>query len=134
MSRSPKISESPIATTKISIPSATPFTMLEKFWSKKFAARSQLTGADHRARALRLVPLHTTGYDRPPTATKEEEFVSEEHVSSVDRGEFLKRAGLGVAAASVPFWAADGAWAGIFRKPAQKPIRIGNLLTLSGPN
>jgi branched-chain amino acid transport system substrate-binding protein len=53
---------------------------------------------------------------------------------SFDRREFLKRAGMGVAVASVPFAASPGAWAGLARKSATKPLRIGNLLTLSGPN
>jgi branched-chain amino acid transport system substrate-binding protein len=53
---------------------------------------------------------------------------------AVDRGEFLKRAGAGAAVASVPFWAQPGAWAGISKTSARKPLRIGNLLTLSGPN
>ena len=53
---------------------------------------------------------------------------------SFDRREFLKRAGIGVAVASVPFAASPGAWAGLARKSATKPLRIGNLLTLSGPN
>ena len=39
----PKISERPIARMKISIPSAIPLTMLEKFWSKKLAASSEHT-------------------------------------------------------------------------------------------
>ena len=39
----PKISESPIASTKISIPRATPLRMLVKFWSKKFAASRPVT-------------------------------------------------------------------------------------------
>lgn len=59
--------------------------------------------------------------------------MSEEHARSYDRREFLKRAGAGAAVASVPFWAAQGSWAGIFKTPARKPLRIGNLLTLSGP-
>ena len=53
---------------------------------------------------------------------------------SFDRREFLKRAGIGAAVASVPFAASPGAWAGLARKSATKPLRIGNLLTLSGPN
>jgi branched-chain amino acid transport system substrate-binding protein len=60
--------------------------------------------------------------------------VSEDITTTVDRREFLKRAGAGVAVASVPFWAAEGAWAGLQRKEVTKPLRIGNLLTLSGPN
>ena len=54
--------------------------------------------------------------------------------SSVDRREFLKRAGTGVALASLPLGTASRAWAGIARKTATQPLRIGNLLTLSGPN
>ena len=53
---------------------------------------------------------------------------------SFDRRQFLKRAGTGAAVASVPLAAAPGAWAGLTRKSATKPLRIGNLLTLSGPN
>ena len=52
----------------------------------------------------------------------------------MDRREFLKRAGAGVAAASIPLAGAKGAWAGLARKSATKPLRVGNLLTLSGPN
>jgi branched-chain amino acid transport system substrate-binding protein len=52
----------------------------------------------------------------------------------IDRRELLKRAGAGVAVASVPFWKAEGVWAGLTRKSATKPLVIGNLLTLSGPN
>ncbi|HEY7208571.1 MAG TPA: ABC transporter substrate-binding protein [Gaiellaceae bacterium] len=53
---------------------------------------------------------------------------------SLDRREFLKRAGAGAAVASVPLAGAGGAWAGIARKSATKTLRVGNLLTLSGPN
>ncbi|HEY7603463.1 MAG TPA: ABC transporter substrate-binding protein [Gaiellaceae bacterium] len=53
---------------------------------------------------------------------------------SLDRRQLLKRAGAGVAVASIPFAGTSGAWAGISRKTATKPLRIGNLLTLSGPN
>lgn len=53
---------------------------------------------------------------------------------TLDRRELLKRAGAGVAVASVPFWNAEGVWAGLARKSATKPLVIGNLLTLSGPN
>lgn len=61
--------------------------------------------------------------------------MSEETKRPLDRGEFLKRAGAGAAVASVPFVAAPGSWAGtITKKASQKPLRIGNLLTLSGPN
>ena len=53
----------------------------------------------------------------------------------LDRGEFLRRAGAGAAVASVPFLSAPGSWAGVITKKAtQKPLRIGNLLTLSGPS
>jgi branched-chain amino acid transport system substrate-binding protein len=52
---------------------------------------------------------------------------------SIDRGKFLKGAGAaGVVLATMPL--AKGAWAGIAKKSAMKPLRIGNLLTLSGPN
>ena len=60
--------------------------------------------------------------------------MSEDHVTSIDRREFVKRAGAGAAVASAPFWAAQGAWAGLTKPAARKPLRIGNLLTLSGPN
>ena len=52
----------------------------------------------------------------------------------LDRRELLKRAGTGVAVTSVPFWKAEGVWAGLTRKSVTKPLVIGNLLTLSGPN
>ncbi len=53
---------------------------------------------------------------------------------SLDRGQFLKRAGAaGVALATMPLASTD-AWAGIAKKTAMKPLKIGNLLTLSGPN
>jgi branched-chain amino acid transport system substrate-binding protein len=51
----------------------------------------------------------------------------------MDRRELVKRAGAGAAVASVPFWAAPGSWAGLTKSSARKPLRIGNLLTLSGP-
>ena len=54
--------------------------------------------------------------------------------TELDRREFLRRAGMGLAVASVPLWESRGAWAGIARKSATKTLRIGNLLTLSGPN
>jgi branched-chain amino acid transport system substrate-binding protein len=54
--------------------------------------------------------------------------------SSVDRREFLKRAGAGLALAGVPLATGSRAWAGIARPAAMQPLRIGNLLTLSGPN
>jgi branched-chain amino acid transport system substrate-binding protein len=60
--------------------------------------------------------------------------VDDSTTRSFDRREFLKRAGIGVAVASVPFAASPRSWAGIARKSATKPLRIGNLLTLSGPN
>jgi len=53
---------------------------------------------------------------------------------SLDRREFLKRAAGGVALASVPFATGSRAWAGIARKSATKPLKIGNLLTFSGPS
>jgi branched-chain amino acid transport system substrate-binding protein len=53
---------------------------------------------------------------------------------ALDRRELLKRAGVGAAVAAVPFWKTEGAWAGLARKNATKPLVIGNLLTLSGPN
>jgi branched-chain amino acid transport system substrate-binding protein len=52
----------------------------------------------------------------------------------LDRRDLLKRAGAGVAVASATGAIAPGAWAGLARKTATKPLRIGNLLTLSGPN
>ena len=53
---------------------------------------------------------------------------------SFDRRKFLKGAGAaGVALATMPL-ASKGAWAGIAKKSAMKPLKIGNLLTLSGPN
>ena len=52
----------------------------------------------------------------------------------LDRRTFLKRAGAGLAVASVPFWETGGAWAGITRRSATQPLKVGNLLTLSGPN
>ena len=53
---------------------------------------------------------------------------------SLDRRKFLKGAGAaGVALATMPL-ASKGAWAGIAKKSAMKPLRIGNLLTFSGPN
>jgi branched-chain amino acid transport system substrate-binding protein len=51
-----------------------------------------------------------------------------------DRRQILKRAGAGAAVAGLPLAAAPGAWAGLQRKSATKTLRIGNLLTLSGPN
>ena len=53
---------------------------------------------------------------------------------SLDRRQFLKRAAGGVALASFPFASTSGAWAGIAKKSATKPLKIGNLLTFSGPS
>jgi len=53
---------------------------------------------------------------------------------SLNRRELLKRAGAGAAIASVPLAKPGGVWAGITRKEATQPLRIGNLLTLSGPS
>jgi branched-chain amino acid transport system substrate-binding protein len=52
----------------------------------------------------------------------------------LDRKELLKRAGAGAALASIPLATPSGVWAGIARKSQTKTLRIGNLLTLSGPN
>ena len=52
----------------------------------------------------------------------------------VDRREFLKRAGAGVAVAAAVGAYPQGAWAGITKSSARKPLRVGNLLTLSGPS
>lgn len=52
----------------------------------------------------------------------------------VDRRTLLRRAGVAAAAASLPFETASRAWAGLARPDAAKELRIGNLLTLSGPN
>jgi branched-chain amino acid transport system substrate-binding protein len=52
----------------------------------------------------------------------------------LDRRELLKRAGAGAAVVGIPFAAPSGVWAGIKRKTATQPLKIGNLLTLSGPN
>jgi branched-chain amino acid transport system substrate-binding protein len=60
--------------------------------------------------------------------------VSDSTTRSLDRRKFLKGAGAaGVALAAMPL-AGTRAWAGIARKTVTKPLRIGNLLTLSGPN
>jgi branched-chain amino acid transport system substrate-binding protein len=64
----------------------------------------------------------------------EEELVSEEQVRSLDRGAFLKRAGAGAAVAGAATAFPQGVWAGITKTSARKPLRIGNLLTLSGAN
>jgi branched-chain amino acid transport system substrate-binding protein len=64
----------------------------------------------------------------------EEDLVSEEQVKSLDRGAFLKRAGAGAAVAGAATAFPQGVWAGITKTAARKPLRIGNLLTLSGPN
>src|SRR6478672_3911919 len=52
----------------------------------------------------------------------------------VDRREFLKRAGAGVAVAAAVGAYPQGAWAAITKSSARKPLRVGNLLTLSGPS
>ena len=52
----------------------------------------------------------------------------------VDRREFLKRAGAGVAVAGAVAAFPQGVWAGITKTSARKPLRVGNLLTLSGPS
>src|SRR3954471_4340947 len=59
------MSESPIASTKISIPSATPLRMLEKFWSKKFPPSRHATGENivrrtRRGRSTRFATILTT--------------------------------------------------------------------------
>jgi branched-chain amino acid transport system substrate-binding protein len=54
--------------------------------------------------------------------------------SGFDRGTFVKRAGTAAAVAGVPLAGASSAWAGLTRSSATKELRIGNLLTLSGPN
>jgi branched-chain amino acid transport system substrate-binding protein len=51
-----------------------------------------------------------------------------------DRREFVKRAGAAVALTALPLERASGAWAGLTKPSAAKPLRIGSLLTLSGPN
>jgi branched-chain amino acid transport system substrate-binding protein len=51
-----------------------------------------------------------------------------------DRGSLLKRAGAAAAVTGIPLAGASGAWAGLTRPAAAKELRIGNLLTLSGPN
>lgn len=51
----------------------------------------------------------------------------------IDRQTLLKRAAVGAAASAVPLTRASGTWAGLTRPEATRPIRIGNLLTLSGP-
>ena len=53
---------------------------------------------------------------------------------SLDRREFLKRAGAGVALASFPLATSPRAWAAIPKKSTMKPLKIGNLLTFSGPS
>ena len=63
----------------------------------------------------------------------EEDLVSEEQAKSLDRGTFLKRAGAGAAVAGAASTFPQGVWAGITKTSARKPLRIGNLLTLSGP-
>lgn len=60
--------------------------------------------------------------------------MSKDRLDLLDRGEFLKRAGV-AAVATTPFWTAEGSWAGIAKKSAAaRTLRIGNLLTLSGPS
>jgi branched-chain amino acid transport system substrate-binding protein len=54
--------------------------------------------------------------------------------TTLDRRELLKKAGVAAAAATLPFERTSGAWAGLMRPAALKELRIGNLLTLSGPN
>ena len=54
--------------------------------------------------------------------------------TTLDRGELLKRGGVAAAAASLSFERASGAWAGLLRPSQGRELRIGNLLTLSGPN
>src|SRR6185503_10953289 len=74
------------------------------------------------------------GSRRSERRTKEDA-VSEDSVTRrFDRRQVLKRAGAGAAVAGLPLAAAPGAWAGLQRKSATKTLRIGNLLTLSGPN
>jgi branched-chain amino acid transport system substrate-binding protein len=58
----------------------------------------------------------------------------EQTTSRIDRRTLLRRAALAAAAGSVPLSRTSGAWAGLTRPAAMRPIRIGNLLTLSGPN
>lgn len=53
---------------------------------------------------------------------------------AIDRTTLLKRAAVAAAAASVPLAKTPRSWAGLTRPAALKPLRIGNLLTLSGPN
>jgi branched-chain amino acid transport system substrate-binding protein len=67
-------------------------------------------------------------------AEKEAQLTEETTTRSLDRGAFLKRAGAGVAAAGVPLAASSGAWAGLTQPAAATALKIGNLLTLSGPN
>jgi branched-chain amino acid transport system substrate-binding protein len=67
--------------------------------------------------------------------SKEAELSEDTTMQPLDRGSFLKRVGVGAAVAGVPFAATPGSWAAVITKKAsQKPLRIGNLLTLSGPN
>jgi branched-chain amino acid transport system substrate-binding protein len=55
-----------------------------------------------------------------------------EPTAVVDRRTLLKRAA-GAAAVTVPLVRASGAWAGIARPAVTKPLRVGLLLTLTGP-
>lgn len=52
----------------------------------------------------------------------------------VDRGKLLRWAGLAALGVAVPWERTTGAWAGLTRPVALKELRVGNLLTLSGPN
>jgi branched-chain amino acid transport system substrate-binding protein len=54
--------------------------------------------------------------------------------SGLNRGELLRRAGVGVASVAVSPLASRGPWAGLMKKQSMRALRIGNLLTLSGPN
>src|SRR3954452_4763073 len=81
-----------------------------------------------------LCHLHATHRLTNPLGQKEVMLSEDNTTRALDRGEFLKRAGAGAPVASIPFWAQPGAWAGITKTSARKPLRIGNLLPLSGPN
>jgi branched-chain amino acid transport system substrate-binding protein len=58
----------------------------------------------------------------------------DQRISRIDRRTLLRRAAAGAAVSAVPLARAGESWAGLTRPAAMKPIRIGNLLTLSGPN
>src|SRR6266545_8102824 len=61
--------------------------------------------------------------------------MSEDHTAArIDRRTLLRRAAVGAAATAVPLTRAPSPWAGLLKPDAQKTLRIGNLLTLSGPN